>query len=383
MTVRGTEERHASCMQTASERVRFAKRSDFARDLETSADAYFTTHGKERRDLPRMYLKTIIILLWFVGSWALLVFGAKNGWQGALSAISLGLSIAGVGMSIQHDANHGAYSKHKWINRIFGSTLDVMGVSSFIWRPKHNIGHHTFTNIQDIDFDLDFGSLARLAPTQTYHPWHRYQHLYLWFFYGFLLPKWVFYDDFVILRRRWIGAHRLPAPGPLDLATFAFWKIFFVAWAIVIPAMFHPLWQVLLFHALAAFTLGVTLGTVFQLAHCTGAASFPPLPIVAPASMPPGPGHMPTDWATHQLQTTVDFGPRNDVLTWFVGGLNYQVVHHLFPKVCHLHYPALSAIVTDVAVRHGLVHRSERTLGHALSAHFTHLRAMGCKPVLV
>ena len=315
-----------------------------------------------------MYVKSAVILIWFVGSWILLV-AARNAWQGALCAVSLGLSIAAVGMCVQHDANHGAYSKHRWINRIFGSTLDVMGVCSFIWRPKHNIAHHTFTNVEGVDFDLDFGSVARLSPEQPRRAWHRYQCFYLWFLYGFLLPKWVFFDDFVILRRRLIGVHKLAPPSPGALAGFVGWKLFFVGWAIVLPAFYHPLWQVLVFHLIAAFTLGTTLGTVFQLAHCTGAADFPAAPPLGHA--------LKTEWAVHQLSTCVDFAPKSAVVGWFVGGLNYQVEHHLFPKVCHLHYPALSKIVAEVAKRHNLRHRSHATLRGALAAHFEHLRLMG------
>lgn len=316
-----------------------------------------------------MYVKTATILTWFVGSWALLVFAAGTWWQAAICAVSLGLSIAAVGMSVQHDANHSAYSRHGWINRVFGSTLDVMGVSSFIWRHKHNTFHHTFTNIQGVDYDLDFGGLARLSPEQTRRSWHRFQHYYLWLFYGFLLPKWVFHDDWLIFKQRMVGVHELPRPGRRAVASFFAWKIFFLAWSIVIPAMFHPLWHVLVFHFIAAWTLGATLGTVFQLAHCTGEAEFP-------AASPNG-EKMETDWATHQMATSVDFAPDNRIATWFCGGLNFQVEHHLFPKVCHLHYPALARIVAEVSARHGIVHRRQLTLGRAIASHFVHLRALG------
>ena len=361
-------------MQTTSaERVRFGARGDFARDLESAAEAYFALQGgaTARRDMPRMYVKSILILVWFVVSWTVLVFGARNALEGTVAAISLGLSIAGIGMSIQHDANHGAYSRRPWINHLFGATLDVMGVCSSIWRRKHNVAHHTYTNLEGVDFDLDFGVLARLSPTQSHRPWHRYQHVYLWFFYGFLLPKWVFWDDFVILRHRMIGVHKLPPPGAKGLASFVVAKVFFVGWAIVIPAIYHPLWQVVIFHLVAAFALGTTLGTVFQLAHCTTKARFP-LPVTS--------GPQAKDFATHQLETTVDFGASSQALTWFCGGLNFQVEHHLFPKVCHLHYPALARIVAAAAERHGLRHRSEPTFAGALGAHFDHLRAMGQPP---
>jgi linoleoyl-CoA desaturase len=348
--------------------VRFPPRGAFSRELDGRVAAYFEESGRDRRDLPGMYAKSAIILTWFVGSWALLVFVAHTFWVAALLAVSLGLSIAGIGMSVQHDANHGGYSSRGWVNRIFGCTLDVMGVCSFIWRQKHNIAHHTFTNVAGIDYDLDFGVLARLSPEQRRRPWHRFQHLYLWMFYGFLLPKWVFHDDFIILRKRFIGVHKLPAPNRAKLVAFVGWKLFFVAWAIVIPAMFHPIWQVALFHAIAVFTLGLSLGTVFQLAHCNDVADYPAVGDDA---------RMTEDWASHQLATTVDFAPNSALITWFVGGLNFQVEHHLFPKVCHLHYPALALIVDDVAQKHGLRHRQQATFRGALSSHFRHLRALG------
>lgn len=349
--------------------VRFGPGGAFQCELKRRADAYFEGAGRKRRDLGRMYLKTAIILSWFAGSWTLLVFFAAEVWQGVLLAMSLGLSIAAIGMAVQHDANHGGYSSRRWVNRALGFTLDVMGVNSFIWRQKHNVIHHTFTNVEGVDFDLDFGSLARLTPEQRRRPWHRFQHYYLWFLYGFLLPKWVFYDDFVIFRERRAGPHRLPKMSRLEIAHFFGWKVFFVAWSLVIPALYHPLWQVLLFHLVAVFTLGVTLSSVFQLAHCVQGAEF-----VAP---PPAGETVNDDFAAHQVETTVDFARSNPLLTWFLGGLNFQVEHHLFPKVCHLHYPALSAIVEETAAKHGVRYRCNVTLGEALASHYRHLERLG------
>jgi linoleoyl-CoA desaturase len=172
-----------------------------------SAPAVFA--GRPRRDLPRMYLKSAVILVWFAASWALLVFVASTWWQAALLAISLGLAMAGIGMCIQHDANHGAYSRRPWVNRLFGLSLDMIGLCSFIWRHKHNVIHHTYTNIRGVDYDIDFGIIARLSPDER-HRWHfRYQHIYLWPLYGFLLPKLIL-EDFAIVATRRLGPHRLP-----------------------------------------------------------------------------------------------------------------------------------------------------------------------------
>ncbi|MFO0645522.1 MAG: acyl-CoA desaturase [Polyangiales bacterium] len=352
--------------------VRFGHDGAFRADLKRASDAYFASAARPRRDIAAMYLKTAVILTWFVGSWVLLVFFATRAWQGVLLAMSQGLSIAAIGMSVQHDANHGGYSRHAWVNRALGFTLDVMGVCGWFWRQKHNVIHHTYTNIQGVDFDLDFGAIARLSVEQPRRPWHRYQQYYLWFLYCFLLPKWVFHDDFVLLRERRAGPHVLPPMSRTEVALFYGWKVFFVAWSLVIPSLFHPVWQVLLFHLLAASTLGLTLSSVFQLAHCADTAEFP--------AAPPDGSVICDDWAAHQVDTTVDFAPRNPALTWFLGGLNYQVEHHLFPKVCHLHYPALSAVVADTAAKHGVRDRCHATLRQALASHFRHLERLGRPP---
>jgi linoleoyl-CoA desaturase len=224
-----------------------------------------------------------------------------------------------------------------------------------------------------VDSDLDFGFIARLSPDQPRRPWHRYQHFYLWFLYGFLLPKWVFIDDFNILRTRRIGPHRLPALSRADLVQMAISKVFFLTWSLVVPALFHPLWQVLIFHLIAVWTLGFTLSSVFQLAHCVEEAEFPP---PAAAGKP-----MENDPTSHQIETTVGFAHKNVFLTWFLGGLNFQVEHHLFPRVCHMHYPAISRIVEDVALEHGIRYRKHFSLRSAIGSHFRLLRKLGAPAV--
>ena len=349
--------------------VRFPGDGDFSRALKKRANHYFETEGGTRRDRPAMLLKSAILLTWFVMSWALLVFAATTFWQAILLSMSLGFSIAGIGMAVQHDANHGAYSKHSAVNTLFSLTLDIMGVSSFIWRQKHNVFHHTFTNVEGVDFDLDFGSIARLTPEQDRRPWHRFQHLYIWGLYGLLLPKWVLFDDFVVITTRKLGSHRLSKPSRVDLLRFAGAKLFFFGWALLVPALYHPIWQVFLFLVLASYTMGVTLGSVFQLAHCVEEADFPPVPANGE--------RMREEWSVHQMATTVDFARSNVLLSWYLGGLNFQVEHHLFPKVSHMHYPALSRIVEEVASEHGVRYRSTPTFSGSLASHYRHLRGLG------
>lgn len=112
------------------------------------------------------------------------------------------------------------------------------------------------------------------------------------------------------------------------------------------------------------------LSAVFQLAHCTDAAEF------APTS------DLESGWVQHQLATTVNFAPGNPLLRWYLGGLNFQVEHHLFSRVCHVHYPSLAQIVRETCVRHGVVYRCQPTLLRALAANWRWLRQMGNSPAL-
>ncbi len=346
---------------------RFAASGEFHRDLKARVDAWFRASQRSERDAPAMYLKTALILAWFAASWALLVFGAGSVVVAAIGAASLGLAIAAVGMSVMHDANHGSYSRRAWVNGVFGWTVDALGASSYVWKVKHNAVHHTWTNIGGEDDDLDMGLLARLSPEQASRPWHRFQHLYVWVLYGLLMPKWVLYDDFANLAHGRVGHHALQRPNRRQWLLLVAGKLTFFGWAIVVPALFHPLWLVVLAAFATLFVTGVTLAVTFQLAHCVEEATFP----LAPAS-----GRMSSDWAEHQLETTVDFARGNPLLTWFMGGLNFQVEHHLFPKVCHVHYPALARIVEATARDHGLRYRATRSLHAAVRSHFRVLRRL-------
>jgi linoleoyl-CoA desaturase len=131
----------------------------------------------------------------------------------------------------------------------------------------------------------------------------------------------------------------------------------------------HSLLSVIGLYLLTGVVLGLTLAIVFQLAHCVQEASFP-----APA---PGTRRMETEWFTHQVETTVDFARDNRFLTWYLGGLNFQIEHHLFPKICHVHYPALSPIVEATCRTHGIHHRSHRTMRRAIRSHVRWLRHLG------
>jgi len=353
-------------------RLKFARDSGFHREIKRRVGDYFRKSGLSPRDSSRMYRKTAVLLVWFAASYACLVFAATTWWQGALCSVSLALATAGVGFGIQHDANHGAYSSHGVVNRLMGMTLDMLGASSYLWRFKHNLSHHTYTNVAGADDDIDIGPLGRLSPAQPHRSLHRLQHFYLWLLYGLLLHKWHLVYDFKNVARARIADNRFPRPRGWSLAELIGGKLLFFGWAMLLPALYHPWWIVLLYYAGTAFVIGVVLSVVFQLAHCVEEADFP--------ERLPETDRLSEGWAVHQVQTTVDFARANRFLTWYLGGLNFQIEHHLFPRVCHVHYPRIADIVQTASAEFGVRYTAHEGLFRAVSSHWRWLRRMGRPP---
>ena len=136
-----------------------------------------------------MYFKTASILVWLFGAYTLLMFFVTSWWLVVPLAAVLGLAMAAIGFNIQHDASHKAYSKHAWVNTLMSLTLDLVGGSSYLWDWKHNSIHHTYTNVDGYDDDINVPFFARLAPAQRRYWFHRSQGIYLWILYGFLATE--------------------------------------------------------------------------------------------------------------------------------------------------------------------------------------------------
>ena len=352
--------------------LKFSGSDRFIRELRRRVDAYFETTGRKRRDCPQMYFKTATILTWFFGVYFVLLFVAMPWWIVVPLAAILGLALAAIGFNIQHDAGHKAYSEYQWVNKIMSMTLDLMGGSSYMWDWKHNSLHHTYPNIEGHDDDINVGLLARLSPHQKRLTFHRGQGIYLWMLYGFLAIKWHLFDDFYSVAIGKIGAHRIPRPRGKDLLVFIGGKLAFFTMAFAIPMLLHPWYSVLAVYGITAFVSGVVLSIVFQLAHCVEEAEFP-----APVVMPDGKELMEAHWAVHRVQTTVDFARRNRVLSWFLGGLNFQIEHHLLSKICHVHYRELSVIVEEVCNEFGIRYAAQKTFFSAVASHARWIWRMG------
>jgi linoleoyl-CoA desaturase len=343
----------------------------FHADLRQRVDQFFQRSGLDRRGLPQMYSKALIIFTWYVASYYLLVFVARSAWQAVPLAVSLGLSMAGVGFNIMHDAAHGAFSPRRWVNKVLLLSLDLLGGSSYVWHWKHNQIHHTYPNIVGVDQDLNVGPWARLAPGQPRRSIHRYQQFYMWLLFGMLAFKW-FLLDFRIIRTSRLGSESFPPARGWDLFTFYAGKLVVLTWAVIVPLTRHSPAMVLLYYFLSFFTMGMVLSTVFQAAHCVDNARFP-LPL-------PGGQRMASDWATHQVETAVDFAPRSRLLTWYLGGLNYQIEHHLFPHISHQHYPAVAPLVQAACAEFGVRYQVVPTFAAAIGGHYRWMAELGRPP---
>lgn len=329
-----------------------------------------------RRARRSLHLKSSGTILLFATSYTTLALLDVHWSLRMLAAVCLAHAVLATATGIMHDANHGAFSRLRGVNHVVSYSADLLGASSWLWRMNHNVAHHHWTNVVGQDDDIDLAPFARLAPGQRLRPWHRYQHLYLWFLYGFLTLKWMFVGDFLSWYKHRKDLQVRSKHFWRDTAIMFIGKLVHCTWALFIPMIFHPVHMVLLTYLLCSWAVGFALAVIFQLAHCVEGARF----------VLGDPGRLVGDSAMeHQLATTMDFDNHPRVLRWYaawlLGGLDHQVEHHLAPRLPHTVYRALAANVDSVCSTMGWVRNRHRSLPAAIAAHARHLYAMGRAPI--
>jgi linoleoyl-CoA desaturase len=350
-------------------KVSFPVRGEFNKTLKGRVDRYFAERGLSKTGNWRMLLKTAIILAALAISYVLLVFFSASLLMAVITAFVISQIVVLVGFNIMHDSNHGSYSKSKWLNRLMGFTMDLIGGSHTLWRQKHNILHHTYTNIDELDDDLKSAGLLRMSPDQKLRPWHRFQHLYAFPVYSLLTLSWVTYSDFKKFFSGRIGSYRLRKMSASEGAVFFLTKFFYFVYMIGIPLLFHPVMHVLIAFVVIHLVVGLTFSVIFQLAHTLEGNTFP-IPDHET-------GGIDNEWAIHQVETTANFAPSNRLAAWYLGGLNFQIEHHLFPEICHMHYPQISKIVKETCRDFSIAYVSYPTVRSAIAGHFRFLRTLG------
>jgi linoleoyl-CoA desaturase len=131
-----------------------------------------------------MVFKSIIVGALFVASYLLIYWSALPLWA-VLSLYGLnGFCAAMIGFNISHDAVHGSYTSNKTINGLLGATFNLLGTSDYVWKIKHNVVHHTYTNIPDHDSDVDEVQSGRAFETNSQIPAHHHVvHVSIYFYY--------------------------------------------------------------------------------------------------------------------------------------------------------------------------------------------------------
>jgi linoleoyl-CoA desaturase len=321
-----------------------------------------------------MVIKTIIMLSLFFIPLIILCTGiVTTTWLLFLLYIICGLGMSGIGMGVMHDAIHGSYSKNKKINTLLGYTFNLIGANATVWKIQHNVLHHTYTNIEHADDDLNAPFFLRFSPHAKHYWLHQFQHVYIWFFYGISTISWITTKDFVRLKRyKNMGFLNKKYEYEKVLASMTAWKLLYYTYALAIPMLMIPLswWVILLAFLSMHFVTGLLVSIVFQIAHIMPANEFP---------LPNKEGAMSKDWYGHQLATTSNFSPKSNLLFWLVGGLNYQVEHHVLPDVCHVHYKKLTKIVSETAKEYGMPYHVKKSLFQAIWDHTKMLRSLGKK----
>ena len=353
-------------------RVSFGCRdaAEFVAELKQRVGDYFISRGISDKANAAMIFKTVVVLTLTFGAYGLILSNRFTPWEMLGLAIVMGIGLAGTGFCVSHDALHGAYSSNPKINRIIGFTFDIMGANGYLWKITHNVIHHTYTNIPGIDEDLDVSPLIRLSPYSEWKWFHRFQHVFAFFAYSFSTLFWVFVKDYKYFLKRDLGPYRNKKHPKSELAVMLSGKVTHYGYTIVIPLIVLHVawWQFAIGYLAMHLTAGLILGVVFQLAHVVEGTAYPELP---------ADGEMTEPWVVHEMRTTSNFARKNRLVCWYVGGLNFQVEHHLFPRVCSIHYPAISDIVCEVAEKYGVPYNQHPTMLAAIASHYRMLKRLG------
>jgi len=352
--------------------VKFNNRgADFYATLKERTEAYFQSKNIKPTGNYKLYIKTFVFSAILIFCYVSLVFLNPPVWAAILLCVLLGLDMAAIGFNMMHDGAHGSYSNNKKVNEVMALTLNLLGANSFFWKQKHNVNHHSYTNIEGMDDDIDVNPFLRLHVSQEKRWFHRFQHVYALLAYSLMFFFWVFFRDF---KKYFTGkiAKYTPIRNMTVKEHIIFWvsKLVHFSVFLVIPMIYAGVVETIVGYLLITFVLGLVISVVFQLAHIVEGTEF-----VTPQNDESV--QVESEWAIHQIKTTANFATRNPLVNWLLGGLNFQVEHHLFPGVSHVHYPEINRILKRTCTEFNVKYIEFPTVTGAFFSHMKHLKQIG------
>lgn len=347
----------------------------FFKTLNKRVNAYFKERGLKRTGNWKLYSKAIIMFSAFLVPLILILTISMPQWVLLLLTVVTGIGMAGVGMNVMHDSNHESFSSKKWVNKIMGSSIYILAGNVYNWKVQHNVLHHSFTNIQGHDEDIDAGRIIRFTKHAKWLKIHQFQKYYSIFLYGLLTINWAITTDFKQMHKylkRKLSYGKFPNPAAEWTTLIVTKLVYYFLW-IALPLLVLDIvwWKVVIGFFVMHYTAGMILSVVFQLAHVVPKTEMP---------LPDKDGNLEHTWAVHQLYTTSNFAPANKFISWYTGGLNHQVEHHIFPHISHIHYGKIAKIVKETALEYNLPYNEYKTFTKAIIEHFNQLKTLGTKP---
>lgn len=343
----------------------------FSAALRKNVNEYFKEKNISSKGNWNMKIKSAVMLSLYLVPFILILTVPMSGWMIFPLAVLMGMGMSGIGMGVMHDAMHGSFSDKAWLNKLLGSTMYLISGNTFNWKVQHNVMHHTFTNIQGYDEDIEEKAIFRFSKHTPLKKIHRFQYLYAFLVYG-IMTLYKMANDFNQLRKyNKAGITKQQGSKPSwELSKLSVTKALYLFAGIGLPIIFSGFswWLILLGFLTMHFTAGLIMSVVFQMAHVVEEAQQP---------LPDKEGNIENEWMVHELETTANFSKNKHFFSWLIGGLNYQIEHHLFPGICHVHYRNLSPIVERTAKEFGLRYNENPTFLKAVGSHIRMLKALG------
>jgi linoleoyl-CoA desaturase len=347
------------------------REKEFVQELKKRVSFYFKENKRSMKGNLHLFVKAFILFGFYLTPFIVIILFQPAIHTVYFLFILMGIGEAGIGMSVMHDAAHGAFSSKKWVNQLFASSIYLLGSNAFNWRIQHNILHHTYTNIYGYDQDIATKATLRLCQHAPLRKFHKFQYLYAYFFYGLMTVAKLITDFTQLHEFNRSGMTKKQGKSPvLEMSILIGSKLLYFFVLLVIPLWVtsYHWYELLIGFLILHLVAGSIMSTIFQMAHVVEGAKQP---------LPNQQGEIPNEWEVHQLLTTSDFAQNNLFLAWYAGGLNFQIEHHLFPHASHIHYPKIASIVATVASEYGIPYNVKPSFGKAFRSHAKRLKELG------